>query len=80
MHAMTLMHIYVFSASINRMSIFQLKRVLCVKFLCIHFDSLCNIAFISHFYSAAVHIIQMFISFCATTCQSGVRLLLKIGC
>ena len=33
MHAMTLMHIYLFSVSINRMLIFQLKWLLCGKFM-----------------------------------------------
>ena len=32
--AMSLMHIYVISVSINRMLISQLKRFLCVKFMC----------------------------------------------
>ena len=43
-----LMHIYLFGASINRMLILQLKIFLSVN-LCFHFDSLYNLAFISHF-------------------------------
>ena len=43
-----LMHIYIFGVSINRMLILQLKIFLSVN-LCFHFNSLCNLAFISYF-------------------------------
>ena len=49
-----LMHIYIFGVSINRMLILQLKIFLSVN-LCFHFDSLCNIAFISHFDAVDVY-------------------------
>ena len=73
-----LMHIYLFSVSINRMLILQLKIFLSVN-LCFHFDSLCNLAFISHFDAVDVCIIQMFTIYIATTPLTYVRLLLKIG-
>ena len=44
-----------------------------------HSDSLCNLAFISHFDAVDVRIIQMFTIFTATTPPMDVRLLLKIG-
>ena len=72
-----LMHIYLFGVSINRMLILQLKIFLSVN-LCFHFDSLCNLAFISHFDAVDVRIIQMFTIFIAATPPTYVRLLLKI--
>ena len=71
-----LMHIYLFGVSINRMLILQLKIFLTVN-LCFHFDSLCNLGFISHFDAVDVRIIQMFTIFIATTLPTYVRLLLK---
>ena len=71
------MHIYLFGVSINRMLILQLKIFLSVH-LCFHFDSLCNLAFISHFDAVDVRIIQMFTIFIAATPLTYVRLLLKI--
>ena len=59
-----LMHIYLFGVSINSMLILQLKIFLSVN-LCFHFDSLCNLAFISQFNAVDVHIIQMFNIFIA---------------
>ena len=54
-----LMHIYLFGVSINRMLILKLKIFLSVNlYFC--FDSLYNLAFISHFDPVDVHIIQMF--------------------
>ena len=73
-----LMHIYLFGVSINRMLILQLKIFLSVN-LCFHFDSLCNLAFISHFNAADVCIIQMFTIFIAATPLMYIRLLQKIG-
>ena len=61
-----LMHIYLFVVSINRILILQLKIFLSVN-LSFHFDSLCNLAFISHFDAVDVHIIQMFTIFIAAT-------------
>ena len=72
-----LMHIYLFGVSINRMLILQLKSFICK--ICFHFDSLCNLAFISQFDAVDVHIIQMFTIFTAATHPTYVRLLLKIG-
>ena len=73
-----LMHIYLFGVSINRMLILQLKTFFSVN-LWFHFDSLCNLAFISHFDAVDVRIIQMFTIFIAATPPTYVRLLLKIG-
>ena len=73
-----LIHISLSSASINRMLILQLKIYLSVN-LCFHFDSLCNLAFVSHFDAVDVCIIQMFSIFIAATPLTYVRLLLKIG-
>ena len=64
-----LMHIYLFGVSINRMLILQLRIFLSLKF-CFHFDSLCNLAFISHFDAVDVRIIQMFTIFTAATCPT----------
>ena len=61
-----LMHIYLFSVSINRMLILHLKIFLSVN-LYFHFDSLCNLAFISHFDAVDVRIIQMFTIFIFAT-------------
>ena len=72
-----LMHIYLFGVSINRMLILQLKIFLSVN-LYFHFDSLCNLAFISYLHAVDVRIIQMFTIFIAAT-PTDVRLLLKIG-
>ena len=72
-----LMHIYLFGVSINIILILQLKIFLSVN-LYFHFDSLCNLAFISHFDAVDVRIIQMFTSFIAATLPMYVRLL-KIG-
>ena len=72
------MHIYLFGVSINRMLILQLKIFLFVN-LCFHFDSLCNLAFISYFDVVDVHIMQMFTIYIAATPPTYVRLLLKIG-
>ena len=72
-----LMHIYLFGISINRMLILQLKIFLSVN-LYFHFDSLCNLAFISHFDAVDVCIIQMF-TILVETPLTYVRLLLKIG-
>ena len=71
-----LMYIYIFGASINGMLILQLKIFLSVN-LCFHFDSLCNLAFISHFDAVDVRIIQMFIIFNAATPPTYVQLLIK---
>ena len=71
-----LMHIYLFGVSINRMLILQLKIFLSVN-LCFHFDSSCNLAFISHFDAVDVRIIQMFTIFIAATPPMYVLLLLK---
>ena len=60
--AMTLMHNYLISVSINRMLISQLKRF-SVQNLCFHLDSMSNLAFISHFYAvrnAVLFLISMF--------------------
>ena len=73
-----LRHIFLFGVSINRMLILQLKILSSVN-LCFHFDSLCNLAFISHFNAVDVRIIQMFTIFIAATPPTYVRLLLKIG-
>ena len=73
-----LIHIYLFSASINRKLILQLKIFLSVN-LCFSFDSLCNLAFISHFDAVDVRIKQMFTIFNAATPPTFVRLLLKKG-
>ena len=73
-----LMHISLFDASINRMLILQLKIFLSVKFI-FHFDSLCDLAFISHFDAVDVCILQMFTILIAATPLMHVRLLLKIG-
>ena len=73
-----LIHIYLFSVSINRKLILQLKIFLSVN-LCFYFDSLCNLAFISHFDAVDVRIIQMFTIFNAATPPTFVRLLLKKG-
>ena len=72
-----LIHISFFSVSINRMLILQLKIYLSAN-LCFHFDSLCNLALVSHFDAVDVRIIQMFI-FIAATPPTYVRFLLKIG-
>ena len=60
------------------MLILQFKIFLSVN-LSVHFDSLCNLAFISHFDAVDVRIIQMFTIFIAATPPTYVRLLLKIG-
>ena len=73
-----LIYIYLLGVSINRMLILQLKIFLSVN-LCFHFDSLCNLAFLSHFDAVDVRIIQMFTIFIAATPLTHVRLLLKIG-
>ena len=54
-----LIHIYLLGVSINRILILQLKIFLSVN-LCFHFDSLCNLSFLSHFDAVDVRIIQMF--------------------
>ena len=77
-HMQHLKHIYLFGVSINRMLILQLKIFLSVN-LCFHFDSLCNLAFISHFDAVDVRIIQMFTIFIAATLSMYVRLFQKIG-
>ena len=65
-----LMHIYYFGVSINKMLIFELKIFLSVN-LCFHFDSLCNLAFISYFDAVDVCIIQIFTIFIAATCPTS---------
>ena len=66
-----LMHI------INRMLILQLKIFLSVN-LCLHFDSLYNLAFIFSFRCCGCSYNQMFTIFIAATPTTYVRLL-KIG-
>ena len=69
-----LMRIYLFGISINKMLILQLKIFVSIKFV-FHFDSLCNLAFISHFDAVDVRIIQVFTIFTATTPPTYVRIL-----